>query len=173
MGCGRAGFYSLDALDNGGVPSARVIHPEWQGLAVGDVIRATPAGEDGFEVLQIDRGHHLVLGSLFDGDRRRQIPFASPRPEHFMQMTWAFVLEPLTERSTRLHVRVRAVLSRDQAPHLAWAWPAHEIMERVQLRQIAERAEGHPRHDAWEDALAGAAYLASLVRRARRFRTRG
>jgi hypothetical protein len=30
MGCGRAGWYSHDRLDNGGRPSAERIVPEWQ-----------------------------------------------------------------------------------------------------------------------------------------------
>jgi hypothetical protein len=41
MGCRRAGFYSYDSLDNGGVRSAREIHPELQSLAVGAVLPAT------------------------------------------------------------------------------------------------------------------------------------
>jgi proline iminopeptidase len=32
MGCDRAGFYSWDRLDNGGRPSAKRVHPEWQDL---------------------------------------------------------------------------------------------------------------------------------------------
>lgn len=35
MGCDRAGWYSWDRLDNGGVASADRIHPEWQEIAVG------------------------------------------------------------------------------------------------------------------------------------------
>ena len=35
MGSGRGGWYSWDRLDNGGRPSAREVHPEWQDLAVG------------------------------------------------------------------------------------------------------------------------------------------
>src|SRR5262249_25426031 len=35
MGCRRAGFYSIDALDNGGTRSAREVHPELQDLRVG------------------------------------------------------------------------------------------------------------------------------------------
>src|SRR5450759_4176350 len=30
MGCDRAGWYSRDRLDNGGVASANQIHPDWQ-----------------------------------------------------------------------------------------------------------------------------------------------
>jgi hypothetical protein len=44
MGCQRAGFYSLDLLDNAGIPSARDIRLELQQLSVGDKIAATPKG---------------------------------------------------------------------------------------------------------------------------------
>src|SRR6185436_9994343 len=44
MGCRRAGYYSIDLLDNGGVPSAREIHPELGEVRVGDVLPATPEG---------------------------------------------------------------------------------------------------------------------------------
>lgn len=54
MGGGRAGFYSLDALDNANRPSARELHPALQSLEVGQVIPATPDGTDGFEVLAIE-----------------------------------------------------------------------------------------------------------------------
>jgi len=66
MGCRRAGFYSLDTLDNGGVRSAREIHPELQRLDVEDVIPATPRGLDGFEVLRVEPSRVLVLGGLQD-----------------------------------------------------------------------------------------------------------
>ena len=36
MGWDRAGWYSWDRLDNGGRPSVREVHPEWQSLSVGD-----------------------------------------------------------------------------------------------------------------------------------------
>jgi hypothetical protein len=37
MGCRRAGWYSYDGLDNGGVPSAERIVPELQQVEVGDL----------------------------------------------------------------------------------------------------------------------------------------
>jgi hypothetical protein len=52
MGCRRAGFYSLDALDNAGVRSAHDIHLDLQQLRIGDRIPATPDGDDHFEVLR-------------------------------------------------------------------------------------------------------------------------
>src|SRR5262249_60745902 len=51
MGGDRGGWYSWDRLDNGGRPSATEVHPEWQGLALGDHgedrTRAGPGGARG------------------------------------------------------------------------------------------------------------------------------
>lgn len=44
MGCRRAGFYSLDLLDNAGAPSAYEIRLDLQQLRVGDKIPSTPDG---------------------------------------------------------------------------------------------------------------------------------
>jgi hypothetical protein len=42
MGCRRAGWYSYDGLDNGGVASASRVVPELQRVAVGDIFPMTP-----------------------------------------------------------------------------------------------------------------------------------
>jgi len=154
MGGGRAGFYSLDALDNAGVPSAREIHPELQSLEVGQVIPATPEGKDGFEVLAIEPQRALVLGGLFDPSAKAQRAFASPRPTHFWHVTWAFALEPLDGMHTRLHVRARAAFSKDQRLHAAWVTPVHGLMETAQLHNIKRRVEGKAR-DGWRDVADG------------------
>jgi hypothetical protein len=154
MGGGRAGFYSLDALDNGNVPSSREVHPALQELAVGQVIPATPDGTDGFEVLAIEPERALVLGGLFDPSRKKQLPFGAPRPEHFWHVTWAFVLEALDGGHTRLHVRARAAFSRDQRLHAAWTAPVHALMETAQLHNLKRRAEGRAR-DGWRDVVDG------------------
>src|SRR5581483_10920421 len=142
MGCRRAGFYSIDLLDNGNRRSAREIHPELQRLAAGDVIPATPDGDDGFEVLQVEALHRLVLGGLWDADARRQLRFANPRPARFWQATWAFVLEPLDGETTRLHVRARVAFPSSERLHAAWIRPVHHLMESAQLAHLAARAEG-------------------------------
>src|SRR5215470_12006613 len=46
MGCRRAGWYSYDGLDNGGVPSAERIVPELQRVQVGDIFPMTPKAQD-------------------------------------------------------------------------------------------------------------------------------
>lgn len=56
----RAGWYSFDRFDNGGMPSARQIVPELQHLEVGDVM-PTDRNGSGFTVERIDPPHALVL----------------------------------------------------------------------------------------------------------------
>ncbi len=75
LGCSRAGFYSIDALDNGGRRSAREVHPELQDVRVGDLLPARPSGDDGFEVLRLEPGRLLVLGGLYDPRAGGQLPF--------------------------------------------------------------------------------------------------
>lgn len=161
MGCRRAGWYSFDALDNAGVPSAREIHPELQAIAVGDRLPATPDGEDGFEVLRVEPPRVLVLGGLYD-PRTHQLPFAALRPETFWQVTWAFVLEPLDTESTRLTVRARAAFAGKRL-HAAWIRPVHHFMQQAQLRNLAARVEGRMRRDSARDVVAGLAGAAGML----------
>ena len=140
MGCRRAGWYSYDRLDNGGKPSAREIRPELQQLAVGDVLPTRPVGDDGFEVLRMEPPRLFVVGGLYDADSKKQLPFAAQPPRRYWQVTWAFVLEPLDLRSTRLMVRVRARCRPEKS--LLGVGLLHRIMEREQLRQLAARVEG-------------------------------
>jgi hypothetical protein len=162
MGGGRAGFYSLDTLDNANQASARELHPALQSIEVGQVLPATPDGPDGFEVLSIDRERALVLGGLFDPQSKSQLPFASPRPPRFWHVTWAFALEPQGAGRTRLHVRARAAFSADQRLHAAWIMPVHGLMETAQLHNLKRRAEGRAR-DGWRDVLEGAGGAAIMV----------
>jgi len=127
MGGQRAGWYSWDALDNGGKRSADRIIPSLQQLEVGDVLPYRPQGTDGFEVLRLEPERALVLGSStpdFHG-------------------TWAFVLEPVGEEATRLVTRYRAAF--EPGPKMAlmkpWMIALHAFMERKQLRTLKDRAE--------------------------------
>lgn len=127
MGCQRAGWYSWDRLDNAGERSAEHIVPELQHIAVGDVLPYRPTGTEGFEVLRVEPEKALVLGSTakdFHG-------------------TWAFVLEPIGETTTRLVTRYRAAYepSLKMALTLPWMASVHAFMEGKQLRAIKDRAE--------------------------------
>lgn len=50
MGVGRAGWYSYDLLDNLARPSAKIILPQHQSIAVGDVVPMSPDGKQGMRV---------------------------------------------------------------------------------------------------------------------------
>jgi hypothetical protein len=163
MGCHRAGFYSVDILDNGGVPSAREIHPELQELALGQVLPATPDSPDGFEVLAIEPDRYLVLGGLFDVHDGAQLPFAHARPKDYWQVTWAFVLEPRGPNSTQLYVRARAAFSPSERFHLAWIRPVHALMQSAQLHNLALRAEGRLARDSLEDVTEGVVGAATML----------
>jgi hypothetical protein len=94
MGCRRAGWYSYDGLDNGGVPSAERIVPELQRVQTGDIFPMTPKAQDRFVVGVAGPDQALVLG------------------DDAGQMSWAFVLEPADETSTRVITRSRGTIDR-------------------------------------------------------------
>jgi hypothetical protein len=175
MGCRRAGFYSVDALDNAGVRSARELHPELLELEVGQILPATPEGDGGFEVLRVEALRALILGGLYDAGTSRQLAFVSPRPERFWQVTWSFVLEPLDSDTTRLHVRARAAFPKSGRLHAATIRPVHHFMQSAMLRHLAERAEDRLPRDDFRDVVDGvggvavmlAAFLSPLLRRPR------
>ena len=139
MGGQRAGWYSVDLLDNGGKRSADRIIPELQHIAVGDIIPALWKGADGFAVLRAEPGNALVLGSPGIRAEHRQ---SAQVPASIM--TWAFALSPIGDDATELQVRVRAAF--DVGPKMAARrtviGAAHEIMERAQLRNLKRRVEG-------------------------------
>lgn len=155
MGCQRAGFYSVDFLDNAGARSSREIVPELQQLRVGEIIPAKPEGREGFEVLRIDAPLALVLGGLYDVAAEKQLPFSAAQPEHYWRTTWAFALEPLNERSTRLHVRVRAAFSSIEQLYAMSIRPVHYFMQREMLEHLAARVEGRLPQNDYRDVIAG------------------
>lgn len=163
MGCRRAGYYSVDIIDNGGERSSRELVPELQQLRIGQVLPATPEGDDGFEVLQLEPARALVLGGLFDPERGTQLPFGSPRPERFWHVTWAFELERLDEKRTRLHVRARAAFPERGRLHALWLRPAHHFMQRSMLEHLAARVEKRLPRDDFRDVLDGAAGAALML----------
>jgi hypothetical protein len=133
MGSGRGGAYTYDWIENLfglGMHSAERINPEWQNLAVGDVI---PGGESlqGMRVEVLDPERALVTRSE-DGT-----------------WVWAFVLEDLGGR-TRLLSRNRIAMpdpSLGDRIGMAVMEPGSLVMERKMLHGIKERAErlvAHP-----------------------------
>jgi hypothetical protein len=117
MGYGRAGWYSIDRLDMRGGSANRIVE-DWQTLAVGDVLPTHPGG--GFAVKVLEPGRAMVLradtASMRTPDDKEQPEapaglaasgaFLSATPSEF-EVTWAFVVEPIGPRRTRLIERVR------------------------------------------------------------------
>lgn len=139
MGCRRAGWYSIDFLDNAGVPSSDQILPEFQKIEVGDILPMTPKGEEGFAVLSVKKNESLILGSpsllpFNEGHLAVEPPFVD---------TWAFVLEPIGSKATRLMTRVNANYepSLKAETNKVLVGAAHQIMQKAQLKNLKRRAE--------------------------------
>jgi hypothetical protein len=127
LGCRRAGWYSYDGIDNGGIPSAERIVPELQHVEVGDLFAWTPDAYDGFIVKAVEHEHALVIG----GDAGS-----------LYRVSWAFVLEPIDESHTRLLTRTRGECKRLVGKlRLLVFHPVHFAMQRKQLLNIKRRAE--------------------------------
>jgi hypothetical protein len=133
MGSGRGGAYTYDWIENLfglGMHSAERIHPEWQNLAVGDVIPGRESLQ-GMRVEVLDLERALVTRAE-DGT-----------------WVWAFVLEDLGGR-TRLLSRNRIAMpdpSLGDRIGMAVMEPGSLVMERKMLHGIKERAErlvAHP-----------------------------
>jgi hypothetical protein len=132
IGQSRGGLYSYDWLENLAgcdIHSANQVIPELQALRVGDIVRLGPEGYPAYHVEAIEPDRALVLGGN--------------DPEMGIH-SWAFVLEPIDEQTTRLIVR-----SRDDYPPtltnvIIWRLitePVHFVMERKMLLGIKQRAE--------------------------------
>ena len=134
LGQGRGGFYSYDWLERAfgdDIRNADRIHPEWQTIARGDLVRATQPsyfggrfGDLGWKVTDVVPGRALILEN------------------------WgAFVVEPIDDRTSRLIVRTRGAgnpsfLGLVFGPLNVFVFePAHFIMQRGMLRGIRDRAE--------------------------------
>ena len=141
LGQDRGGFYSYDTLENlagCGIHSADEVVPDWQHLAVGDVVRLHPQLE--LPVAVVAPNEALVLHGAGPVDDAGPVPF---------DFAWAFVLRALPGGRTRLVVRER------YRYRAAWAgcmvepvsWVSFLMTERM-LRGIRDRAEryaGTPR----------------------------
>jgi hypothetical protein len=135
VGQDRGGFYSYAWLENLfglGIRNADRIHPEWQDVAVGDSIYATPAGWLGF-------------------DRRFgwRVARAEPGTVLVLEQWGAFVLLPTTDGGTRLIVRTRGG-GTDRLRDVVLApfgfllfEPAHFLMERKMLLEVKRLATEH------------------------------
>lgn len=124
VGVTRAGWYSYDILDNLARPSARRIIPEFQQVAVGDVMPLSPDGKQGMRVVSLDLPRSMIWGTLPD-------------------TTWSWILDPQADGTTRLITRIRS--------HYRWLSPSIAFsllvefadiwMIRKMLLNVRDRAE--------------------------------
>jgi hypothetical protein len=180
MGAGRAGWYSWDAIDNGGAPSATRLVPELQTVVPGGVMPAVPGATDAFVVASVDPPRDLVL-TVPDGHGGNAV-------------AWEHVLNPTADGRTRLIVRGLAgsnwlELARAQPPagrrrifierayallaHLprplliGFATVGHRVMEARHLRGIQRRSTVPRQHgpslDRWRRPLLSCGILAPVL----------
>jgi hypothetical protein len=127
IGQDRGGFYSYEWLENLAgcrMHNADAIHPEWQQRAIGDVVKL-----------------HWALGNKVTGFE----------PNHAMVLEgWgAFVVEPLSDRRSRLILRSRTKRGWSAVYEVLLIELPHFFMERQMLLGLKKRAE-----HAWQQQLA-------------------
>ena len=141
LGQGRGGFYSYDWLENRvariDIHNADRIVPEWQQITVGAEVRLAP--EVRLRVAALEPGRALVL--------RGSVPMGQVAPPY--EFTWAFVLVPQPDDTTRLVVRERYRYTHRWAAMIVQ--PAQLVscfMSPKMLRGIKTRAEQTPTRPA-------------------------
>ncbi len=159
MGYGRGGWYSYDALDMDR-PSANAIEPRLVSVEVGDVVPTHPGG--GFVVRVADAPHAMVLYSDTDLVRRQAAEadagsggtvniratgafLEAAQPADFAA-SWAFVVKPAANGSSRLVERFRVRFGTSDKPWHAVTMPMMGfggfVMMRKQMLGIRDRVEG-------------------------------
>ncbi len=144
LGCRRAGWYSYDLLDNGGVPSTERILPEYQRLEIGDIVKAMPDGNFGFPVAEIHPERALVLAGTVNTQTGKPADSNDPDLKAYFSGDQTFVIDPIDEKSSRLLFRMRMDWNPSFASTLGLRWivePISFVMGRKLLRSIKGRAE--------------------------------
>jgi hypothetical protein len=90
IGSKRAGWYSIDLIDNGGIKSATKILPQFQQIEVGQFIPFTPDQKNGMWVKEFKENEYILWINK-DG-----------------KATWLWYLKPISNTETRLLTRLRS-----------------------------------------------------------------
>jgi hypothetical protein len=137
MGQDRGGMYTYEKLENlVGLQhrNADRIHPEWQHLAVGDVIRLVPRGWMGLR-----NGIALPVVALVEGE---SIVLRLQPPDVPVDGVWSFHVVAHWEDRCRLLVRTRARMRvPGEALGAEAAGPVMSLLTRGMLQGIKRRAE--------------------------------
>lgn len=89
IGSGRAGWYSLDFIDNGNVPSSREILPQFQQISLGDFVPFTPDQKNGMWVKAYAESDYILWW-----DQKGKA-------------SWGWYLAATGDGATRLIIRLR------------------------------------------------------------------
>lgn len=144
LGCQRAGWYSYDLLDNGGVPSADSILPQYQQLAVGDVVKAVPDGSFGFPVVELEPERWLILAGTINSETGESAGADVSQLKAYFSGSQSFIIEPLTDRRSRLIFRMRLAWNPAFVNTLVYRFlvePISFVMGRKMLLKVKRRAE--------------------------------
>jgi hypothetical protein len=168
MGFGRAGWYTyqwfekslpwlrrMGVLDRGYYerwtavwkPNADRAIPELQELHPGDTVLDGPPGTAYFKVTSVEPGRSLVLYSIRHPLHGHWPDAAALETGVYYVFGWAFVLEPVDERTTRLIIRTRVECSRQW--WLPWVTealvvPMDALMQRGMLDGVRKRSRRQP-----------------------------
>ena len=128
IGAGKGGFYTytwIEALIGCRLVNADRIHPEWQDLQVGDLVRMCPGdpAPPPYVVAQIHPDEALVLGHQED---------------NAWVDLWQYALVPRGDGSTRLILRTRTMMT---GGFWSIIHPGVFVMERGMLLGIKARVE--------------------------------
>ena len=159
MGYERAGWYSYDALDNKGASSDRIL-PEFQELAVGELLPTHPGGGFRIEIVEPEKALVVYMDTELARQQaaraeelgRTDLPTPGLKATGVFGKTafpdfaasWAFYLRPIEDGKTRLIERFRA-RTPGQGPASAVLGEVMGtgivLMTRKQMLGIKERVE--------------------------------
>ncbi len=131
LGAGKGGMYSYSWLETNilrcPLVNADRIHPEWQDLKAGDLVRMCPGdfGPPPYIVASIEPNRAVVMGHQEDG--------------RWVEL-WQIVLDPQPDGTTRLIQRSRSEMS---GGFWSIIHPGVFIMERGMMLGIKARAEAN------------------------------
>ncbi len=135
MGQDRGGLYSYEALENFfGLQyhNADRIHPEWQRLAPGDLVRLAPKGWMGMR--------EGIALSVVDVVEQQNIVLRATPPEHSLDTVWSFHLIAHWEDRCRVLIRSRTrVIHPGDVLALELTGPARALVTRGMLLGIKRR----------------------------------
>jgi hypothetical protein len=144
MGQDRGGLYSYEMLENlVGLDyhNADVIHPEWQHLVPGDVVRLAPKGWMGLR-----NGISMQVVDVAD---QRSIVLRVTPSEQSWDAVWSFHLIPHWEDRCRLLIRTRTPLRHPGGVLMTeLSGPSKALLTRGMLLGIKRRAEGQVQGEA-------------------------